>query len=102
MFVVELITLFFSILIDDRIDLKADWESKGGIFIHHTSTETTLKQLRDKKILKLETTTTTTTTADSTKDSKHSADQESSKTTGNEELKTNNDDPYYDSDATKE
>jgi hypothetical protein len=101
MFVVELITLFFSILIDDRIDLKADWESKGGIFIHHTSTETTLKQLRDKKILKLETATTKT-TADSTKDSKHSANQESSKTTGNEELKTNNDDPYYDSDATKE
>ena len=35
-----------AVLIDDRIALKASWEAKGGIFVHHTDTESTLKQLR--------------------------------------------------------
>ncbi|GKY92095.1 hypothetical protein MPSEU_000180900 [Mayamaea pseudoterrestris] len=43
------------ILIDDRLDLQAAWEQKGGIFIHHTSTATTLQQLQDKGILTAET-----------------------------------------------
>ncbi len=38
-----------SILIDDREDLIDQWIKKGGIGIHHTSTENTIKQL--KKIL---------------------------------------------------
>ena len=38
-------------LIDDREALAADWVSKGGIFVHHTSTETTLQQLREHGIL---------------------------------------------------
>ena len=38
-------------LIDDRIDLRDDWEAAGGIFIHHVTTETTLKKLRDHGIL---------------------------------------------------
>jgi len=36
-----------SILIDDRIDLKKNWEGAGGIFIHHINTETTIRKLRD-------------------------------------------------------
>jgi hypothetical protein len=40
-----------SVLIDDRIHLKAAWEAKGGIFIHHTDTESTLKELRERNIL---------------------------------------------------
>ena len=38
-------------LIDDREALAADWVSKGGIFVHHTSAETTLQQLRAHGIL---------------------------------------------------
>eukprot|EP00531_Pseudo-nitzschia_arenysensis_P004882 CAMPEP_0116128030 /NCGR_PEP_ID=MMETSP0329-20121206/7146_1 /TAXON_ID=697910 /ORGANISM="Pseudo-nitzschia arenysensis, Strain B593" /LENGTH=282 /DNA_ID=CAMNT_0003622149 /DNA_START=402 /DNA_END=1250 /DNA_ORIENTATION=+ len=34
-----------SILIDDRIDLKNNWEAAGGIFIHHVNTETTIRKL---------------------------------------------------------
>ena len=34
-----------SILIDDRIDLKKNWEAAGGIFIHHVNTETTIRKL---------------------------------------------------------
>ena len=33
------------ILIDDRLKAKDPWESVGGIFIHHTSTESTLDDL---------------------------------------------------------
>lgn len=40
-----------AVLIDDREVLAADWVSKGGIFVHHTSTETTLQQLRAHGIL---------------------------------------------------
>jgi len=40
-----------AVLIDDRLDLKEAWESKGGIFIHHTNTVNTLAQLRLKKII---------------------------------------------------
>jgi hypothetical protein len=43
-----------SILIDDRLALKADWEKQGGIFIHHVKTESTLRQLRDKGILTID------------------------------------------------
>jgi hypothetical protein len=45
------ILLWDSVLIDDREALAADWISKGGIFVHHTSTETTLQQLREHGIL---------------------------------------------------
>ena len=39
-------------LIDDRLDLKADWEAKGGIFIHHNgNAQDTIAQLRDHGIL---------------------------------------------------
>jgi len=34
-----------SILIDDRIDLKDNWEAAGGIFIHHVNTESTIRKL---------------------------------------------------------
>lgn len=34
------------ILIDDREDTINGWNSKGGIGIHHTSTENTIKQLK--------------------------------------------------------
>jgi hypothetical protein len=40
-----------SVLIDDRISLKDDWEKAGGIFIHHIDTETTLRELREHGIL---------------------------------------------------
>eukprot|EP00536_Pseudo-nitzschia_multiseries_P000154 jgi/Psemu1/321481/estExt_fgenesh1_pg.C_30024 len=40
-----------SILIDDRIDLKHNWESAGGIFIHHINTETTIRKLRDLGVI---------------------------------------------------
>ena len=33
------------ILIDDMLKAKAPWENMGGIFIHHTSTEDTLRKL---------------------------------------------------------
>jgi hypothetical protein len=41
------------VLIDDRLDLKDDWEAKGGIFIHHITgdIENTLRQLRHHRIL---------------------------------------------------
>ena len=35
-----------AILIDDKLKLKAKWEESGGIFVHHTSTADTLRQLR--------------------------------------------------------
>lgn len=41
-----------AVLIDDRIDLKAAWEAKGGIFVHHTGcADTTLQELRHLGIL---------------------------------------------------
>jgi hypothetical protein len=39
------------VLIDDRIDLKDNWEKAGGIFIHHVDTESTLQKLREIGIL---------------------------------------------------
>ena len=39
------------VLIDDRESLARDWEMRGGIFVHHTSTKTTLKQLKELGIL---------------------------------------------------
>jgi hypothetical protein len=39
------------VLIDDRLDLRDNWEARGGIFIHHVNTEQTLRLLREKKIL---------------------------------------------------
>jgi hypothetical protein len=41
-----------AVLIDDRIDLKAAWEAKGGIFVHYTGcVDTTLQELRHLGIL---------------------------------------------------
>ena len=40
-----------SILIDDRIDLKENWEAAGGIFIHHVNTETTIRKLCDLGVI---------------------------------------------------
>jgi hypothetical protein len=40
-----------AILIDDRGDLAADWEARGGIFIHHISTANTLTALRRLNII---------------------------------------------------
>ena len=40
-----------SILIDDNEDLKEKWESRGGIFVHHTDTERTLRKLKEHGIL---------------------------------------------------
>ena len=40
-----------AVLIDDRIALKESWEAKGGIFVHHTNTDTTLTKLEDLGIL---------------------------------------------------
>ena len=40
-----------SILIDDRIDLKENWEAAGGIFIHHINTETTIRQLHELGVI---------------------------------------------------
>eukprot|EP00439_Symbiodinium_sp_Y106_P080386 s981_g19.t1 len=35
------------VLIDDRGDLREAWEARGGIFVHHTSTAETIRQLRE-------------------------------------------------------
>jgi hypothetical protein len=43
---------FISVLIDDRQDLQQDWEAAGGIFILHTDTVSSLRQLREKGIIK--------------------------------------------------
>lgn len=40
-----------TVLIDDRENLAREWEMRGGIFVHHTSTERTLQQLKDHGIL---------------------------------------------------
>ncbi len=39
------------VLIDDRLSLKHAWENRGGIFIHHTSTESTISMLRERGVL---------------------------------------------------
>lgn len=39
------------VLIDDRIKLKKDWESQGGIFVHHLDSVSTLRKLRHLGIL---------------------------------------------------
>ena len=39
------------ILIDDRIDLKQDWEDAGGVFVHHVDAETTIQTLRSMGVL---------------------------------------------------
>ena len=40
-----------AVLIDDRISLREAWEAKGGIFVHHTNTESTLHKLRELGVL---------------------------------------------------
>ena len=40
-----------SVLIDDRISFKEEWEANGGIFVHHVSAEDTIQQLIDHGIL---------------------------------------------------
>ena len=42
---------FFSVLIDDNLDLKKAWEERNGIFVHHVDTKTTLQELRERGIL---------------------------------------------------
>jgi hypothetical protein len=39
------------VLIDDRENQAKEWEMRGGIFVHHTSTERTLRELRERGIL---------------------------------------------------
>ena len=39
------------VLIDDRSELRAMWEKKGGIFIHHTDTKSTLLKLEKAGII---------------------------------------------------
>jgi len=39
------------VLIDDRIKLREDWVRKGGIFIHHTNTKDTIRQLVRRGII---------------------------------------------------
>ena len=39
------------ILIDDRLALREKWEQRGGIFIHHTSAERSIKLLRERGVL---------------------------------------------------
>ena len=34
------------VLVDDRASSAAAWESKGGIFIHHTSAESSIQKLK--------------------------------------------------------
>ena len=34
------------VLVDDRLNLKADWEDIGGIFIHHTGVAASIDRLR--------------------------------------------------------
>jgi len=36
-----------AVLIDDLESLRADWEAKGGIFVHHTDVDSTLEKLRN-------------------------------------------------------
>ncbi|KAL7571805.1 hypothetical protein ACA910_002892 [Epithemia clementina (nom. ined.)] len=41
-----------AVLIDDRLDLKASWEAKGGIFVHHNGcAENTITQLERHGVL---------------------------------------------------
>lgn len=44
----------FAVLIDDRIALKESWEARGGIFVHHTDTDSTLRQLTELGVLDTE------------------------------------------------
>ena len=46
-----LIIIYKSVLIDDREKLAKEWEEKGGIFVHHTSTTETLQKLENLKII---------------------------------------------------
>lgn len=39
------------ILIDDLVKYRHIWEENGGIFIHHTSAENSIKALKDMNIL---------------------------------------------------
>eukprot|EP00980_Cylindrotheca_fusiformis_P028913 scaffold22672_cov141-Cylindrotheca_fusiformis.AAC.16 len=39
------------ILIDDRLDLREQWEEAGGLFVHHTDAATTIQKLRNHGIL---------------------------------------------------
>ena len=39
------------ILIDDREDLGVKWVEKGGVFIHHTDTDVTLRRLTELGVL---------------------------------------------------
>lgn len=35
-----------TILVDDRVNTKAEWESRGGIFVLHTSARNSIRQLK--------------------------------------------------------
>ena len=41
----------YRILIDDSEKLAYNWIERGGIFIHHTSTKSTLKKLREEGVI---------------------------------------------------
>lgn len=58
-FTLFIIHLFFftcvfnqRVLIDDRIELSKAWTDKGGIFIHHIDTKSTLQKLVERGILR--------------------------------------------------
>jgi hypothetical protein len=40
-----------SILIDDRLKLLKTWESAGGIFVHHTDTQSSLQRLKELGVI---------------------------------------------------
>jgi hypothetical protein len=40
-----------SVLIDDRLDLREAWEAAGGVFVHHTTTENTIRRLQQLGVL---------------------------------------------------
>lgn len=50
-YTVNSIFLSRRVLIDDRAELGIKWKEMGGIFIHHTDTESTLTKLRDASII---------------------------------------------------
>ena len=43
--------VYDDVTIDDTQKLKSYWVKKGGIFVHHTNTKNTLKQLQKLGII---------------------------------------------------
>ena len=40
-----------AVLIDDSERLRGAWEGRGGTFVHHTTTERTLRRLRSLRVI---------------------------------------------------